>query len=228
MMKQDLDVGEIATLSSFRRVRATKPLGGVRKRLFDVGGAIFLLFLFSPLFALIAIAIKLSDRGSVFYRHLRVGHNEKTFPCLKFRTMVPDSSRKLAAHLAANPAALAEWTATRKLKNDVRVTPIGRVLRKLSLDELPQLLNVLRGEMSLVGPRPIVGEEMLLYGEYAESYLRSRPGLTGKWQVSGRSDTTYEERVRLDNNYVHNWTLSGDVWIILKTVTVVLFAKGAC
>ncbi|MDR7145330.1 sugar transferase [Rhizobium sp. BE258] len=227
-MKQDLKIGEVAAIADCRQVRPAKPLGGLRKRIFDIGATMVLLVLFSPLLALIALMVKLSDGGAVFYGHLRVGHNEKPFRCLKFRTMVPDSSAKLAAHLAANPAALAEWTATRKLKHDVRVTPVGRVLRKLSLDELPQLINVLQGDMSLVGPRPIIGEEMLLYGEYADSYLSSRPGLTGKWQVSGRSDTTYEERVSLDNSYVQNWTLSGDLWIILKTVPVVLFAKGAC
>jgi exopolysaccharide production protein ExoY len=191
-------------------------------------GAVALLILFSPLFLLIAMAVKLGDFGPVMFGHQRVGHNGKSFRCLKFRTMVIDSSTRLAAHLAENPEALAEWATTRKLRNDVRVTEIGRVLRKLSLDELPQLINVLRGDMSLVGPRPVMGEEMVLYGDRGDHYLRSRPGLTGKWQVSGRSDTTFEERVRLDSQYVEQWSFVGDILIILKTVPVVLSARGAC
>ncbi|MBB4275309.1 exopolysaccharide production protein ExoY [Rhizobium mongolense] len=227
MMKHDVELADASIFSHYTQWRPMRPLGGLRKRVFDVVGALILLVLFSPLFLLIAIAVKLDDRGAVLFGHQRVGHNGKAFRCLKFRTMVTESDARLAAYLAENPAALAEWATTRKLRHDIRVTTTGKVLRKLSLDELPQLLNVLRGDMSLVGPRPIMGEEMARYGDCGRHYLRSRPGLTGKWQVSGRSDTTYEERVQLDSQYVEHWSFVGDVWIILKTVPVVLFARGA-
>lgn len=227
-MKHDINIASASILRRYTPGRPVRPIGGFRKRAFDMIGAVALLILFSPLFLLIAMAVKLGDFGPVMFGHQRVGHNGKSFRCLKFRTMVIDSSTRLAAHLAENPEALAEWATTRKLRNDVRVTEIGRVLRKLSLDELPQLINVLRGDMSLVGPRPVMGEEMVLYGDRGDHYLRSRPGLTGKWQVSGRSDTTFEERVRLDSQYVEQWSFVGDILIILKTVPVVLSARGAC
>ncbi|WP_375714147.1 sugar transferase [Rhizobium sullae] len=228
MMKHDVDLTDASIFPHYAQRRPVRPIGGLRKRVFDVVGSLVLLVLFSPLFLLIAIAVKLDDRGPVLFGHQRIGHNGRSFRCLKFRTMVTDSNARLAAYLAENPAALAEWATTRKLRHDIRVTTTGKVLRKLSLDELPQLLNVLRGDMSLVGPRPIMGEEMALYGDRGNHYLRSRPGLTGKWQVSGRSDTTYEERIQLDSLYVEHWSFVGDIWIILKTVPVVLLARGAC
>lgn len=228
MMRRDIEVSDTSIFTNYRDRKSVRPLGGFRKRVFDMVGAASLLILFSPLFLLIALSVKLDDRGPIFFGHRRIGHDGKPFLCLKFRTMVTDGDARLAAYLAENPLARAEWTRNRKLRNDVRVTPMGRVLRKLSLDELPQLLNVLRGDMSLVGPRPIMDEEMPLYGDRGSYYLRSRPGLTGKWQVSGRSDTTYEERVRLDSYYVEHWSFSGDIWIILKTIPVVLLAKGSC
>ena len=204
------------------------PLGGLKKRIFDIVATIIIIVFIAPIFGLIALAIKLSDGGNVFYSHWRIGHNSKPFMCYKFRTMVQNSDERLIAHLAANPTARAEWAATRKLRHDVRITTIGGVLRKLSLDELPQLLNVLRGDMSLVGPRPIVHEEMGLYGEYCKYYLRSRPGLNGAWQASGRSDISYDQRVRLDQQYVEHWTFSRDLVIILRTVPAVLSARGSC
>jgi lipopolysaccharide/colanic/teichoic acid biosynthesis glycosyltransferase len=138
-----------------------------------------------------------------------------------------NGDRILADLLAKDPEAAAEWAATQKLRNDPRITPIGRFLRNTSLDELPQLLNVLHGEMSLVGPRPVVQSELSFYGENADYYMQARPGMTGLWQVSGRSDTTYEQRVRLDVWYVRNWTLWHDLAILLKTIPVVLFRRGA-
>jgi len=204
------------------------PIGGAQKRIFDLAAASLIIVIFAPLFVMIALAIKLFDGGDIFYRHRRIGHNGKPFFCFKFRTMVPNSDQILAAHLKSNPAARAEWTVSRKLRHDERVTGIGHVLRKLSLDELPQLLNVIRGEMSLVGPRPIVREEIHLYGDYSQYYLRSRPGITGAWQASGRSDISYDQRVRIDQYYVEHWTFSRDLMIILKTVPVVLSARGSC
>jgi lipopolysaccharide/colanic/teichoic acid biosynthesis glycosyltransferase len=138
-----------------------------------------------------------------------------------------NGDRILADLLANDSAAAAEWAATQKLRNDPRITPIGRFLRNTSLDELPQLLNVLRGEMSLVGPRPVVQSELTFYGDSTEYYMQARPGLTGLWQVSGRSDTSYDQRVRLDVWYVRNWTLWHDLAILMKTIPVVLFRRGA-
>jgi exopolysaccharide production protein ExoY len=204
------------------------PIGGTPKRIFDIVAASLIILIFAPLFVLIALAIKLFDGGDIFYGHRRIGHNGKPFFCFKFRTMVPDSDQRLAAYLKSDPVARAEWAANRKLRRDERVTGIGFVLRRLSLDELPQLLNVIRGEMSLVGPRPIVREEIQLYGEYSQYYLRSRPGITGAWQASGRSDISYDQRVRIDQQYVEHWTFSRDLMIILKTVPVVLSTRGSC
>jgi exopolysaccharide production protein ExoY len=203
------------------------PIGGIQKRIFDVVAASLIIIILLPIFGLIALAIKLCDGGDIFYGHRRIGHNGKPFFCFKFRTMVPDSDQRLAAYLQSDPVARAEWASCRKLRHDGRVTGIGYVLRKLSLDELPQLLNVIRGEMSLVGPRPIVREEIYLYGESSQYYLRSRPGITGAWQASGRSDISYDQRVKIDRHYVEHWTFTRDLMIILKTVPVVLSARGS-
>lgn len=197
------------------------------KRSFDVGLALTALLLLLPLFVLVALAISAVDGGSPFYSHRRLGRHGKTFGCLKFRSMRADGDAVLQAHLADNPAAMAEWTETHKLRHDPRITVIGHVLRKSSLDELPQLINVLRGEMSLVGPRPIVQAEVEKYGDAASAYFTVRPGLTGAWQVSGRSDTTYAERVRLDLRYVESRSFAGDVVIIMKTVPAVFMVKGS-
>jgi exopolysaccharide production protein ExoY len=173
------------------------------------------------------LLVKLSDRGPVFYGHRRIGHNGKTFRCLKFRTMVVDGDRVLKAYLQANPRAMDEWRTTRKLQDDPRVTLVGAVLRKLSLDELPQLINIIRGEMSVVGPRPVVEDELELYENAAIYYLQSRPGLTGLWQVSGRNDVSYASRVAFDTHYVKNWSLSSDVVIIAKTIPAVCLSRGS-
>jgi len=196
------------------------------KRCFDPAIAALLLLALSPLLLAVAAAVR-RDGGPVFYRHVRLGLGGRSFPCLKFRTMHVNADRALAELLARDPAAAAEWAATQKLKNDPRVTSVGQLLRKTSLDELPQLINVLRGEMSLVGPRPIVASELRYYGDAADDYFATRPGLTGLWQVSGRSDTSYERRVELDAWYVRNWTLQHDIVILLKTVPAVLLRRGA-
>lgn len=203
------------------------PVDRAFKRGFDLSLALITFILFLPLFLLVALSIWAVDGGSPFYSHRRVGRDQKSFGCLKFRTMRVDSQEALARHLAENQEALAEWTRTRKLKDDPRITPIGHVLRKSSLDELPQLINIVRGEMSIVGPRPIVDEEIEKYGDAASAYFAVRPGLTGPWQVSGRSDTTYAERVRLDHMYVESQSFVGDIMIILKTIPAVFLVKGS-
>jgi exopolysaccharide production protein ExoY len=203
------------------------PLGGALKRGFDIVGASLGLLVFSPLIILLALLVKFSDGGPALYGHARVGRGGRTFRCLKFRTMVMNGDAVLAAHLSADPGALAEWMATRKLKNDPRITSVGAVLRKLSLDELPQLLNILAGDMSIVGPRPVVRDELDHYGKATIFYLKSRPGLTGLWQVSGRNDVSYETRVAMDRSYVENWSLLQDVLIIVKTVPAVCMSRGS-
>lgn len=202
-------------------------LDRVAKRVFDASVALVCLVLLAPLFALVALAIWSIDGGSPFYGHRRLGRGRRSFDCLKFRSMRVDGDEVLARHLAANPSARLEWARSRKLKNDPRVTPIGQLLRKSSLDELPQLINILRGDMSLVGPRPIVEAEVEKYGEAAAAYFAVRPGLTGAWQVSGRSDTTYAERVRLDRHYVQSRSFAGDIMIIMRTIPAVFLVKGS-
>lgn len=205
----------------------TPPIGGVIKRTFDLTAAVIALILLAPLFLMIGALVKAGDGGSILYGHKRIGRNGETFRCLKFRTMVENGDEVLQRHLRADPQALEEWTATRKLQNDPRVTRVGQVLRKLSLDELPQILNIVRGEMSVVGPRPVVSEELDYYGPAAEFYLASRPGLTGLWQVSGRNDVSYAARVAFDTHYVQNWSLATDLAIIIKTVPAVVASRGS-
>ncbi len=180
-----------------------------------------------PLIALIALAIHLTSPGPIFYGQTRLGKQGIPFTAWKFRSMVTDGDRVLTAYLARHPDQAHTWHQERKLKHDPRVTPIGRILRRTSLDELPQLWNVLRGDMSLVGPRPIVHEEIALYGNKFDLYQRVLPGITGLWQVSGRSDVTYGERVNLDAFYVRNWSVWLDLYILLRTVWVVLRSDGA-
>jgi lipopolysaccharide/colanic/teichoic acid biosynthesis glycosyltransferase len=197
------------------------------KRTLDILGAGALLLLALPAFLVIAALVKL-DGGRAFYAHERVGRDGRLFGCLKFRSMVMDADRRLAALLATDADARAEWEATRKLKNDPRVTWIGRVLRATSLDELPQLINVLRGEMSLVGPRPVQASELAaFYGAAAQHYMAVRPGITGPWQVSGRSDTSYAQRVALDVAYATQPSILTDVKILLRTPAAVLARRGA-
>jgi exopolysaccharide production protein ExoY len=202
-------------------------VGGWRKRAFDIFGAAFGLALTSPVLALVALLIKLQDGGPIFYGHERIGYHGRPFRCWKFRSMAPDAERRLEALLARDPEAAQEWRETRKLRRDPRVTWLGGILRRTSLDELPQLFNVFIGEMSLVGPRPITHEELRRFGGAMKQYVSVRPGISGLWQVSGRSDTSYEHRVKLDQRYVKTWRLSTDLWIILKTIPSMIFGRGA-
>ncbi len=197
------------------------------KRLFDIACALILLAFFAPFMVLIAALIWFKDREQIIFAHTRVGKNGKPFKCLKFRTMCLDADARLAQVLASDPAARAEWEQNQKLVNDPRLTAVGEILRKTSLDELPQLWNVLRGDMSMVGPRPIVAAEAKHYRSAFADYKSVRPGLTGVWQISGRSDTTYQERVDLDVAYVKSHSFRGDLGIVLKTVSVVLGGQGA-
>jgi exopolysaccharide production protein ExoY len=198
------------------------PIGGPTKRVFDIAVAMLVLLLAAPLLILIAVSIKISEGGPVLFRQQRVGHKGQLFECLKFRTMAINAGELLERHLAADPTARREWRETRKLSRDPRVTWLGRALRKSSLDELPQLINVLRGEMSCVGPRPVVPEELSSYGSSASSYLVTRPGLTGMWQVSGRNKLTYRQRVALDTYYVAHWSIWMDLVILVQTLPALM------
>ena len=197
------------------------------KRVMDVAASVFLLVILIPLFLLIALAIRLTSRGPVFYGHLRNGRYGKPFKALKFRTMVLGADRVLADYLFSHTEYIPEWERNHKLRNDPRITKVGKWLRRSSLDELPQLLNVLRGQMSLVGPRPIIDAEIPKYGRGYELYTRVLPGLTGLWQVSGRNNTTYEARVAYDEQYVHNWSVWLDLYILVRTIRTVVTAEGA-
>lgn len=202
-------------------------IGGQEKRVFDVIIASLVLLLALPLFIIVAVMVKVTDPGPVIYKHVRVGLWGRRFTCFKFRTMVVDSENVLKALLDDDPDARAEWKRSQKLIKDPRITPFGQFLRESSLDELPQLINVLRGEMSLIGPRPIVPSEMSHYGDRLALYLLARPGLTGAWQVSGRSDCGYDTRVELDANYVSNWRFSTDLSILVRTVHAVIKRRGS-
>ncbi len=197
------------------------------KRVLDVILALGLGIIAAPFMLTVAAAILIESGRPVFFRHKRVGRNGRRFRLWKFRTMMPGGDELLRKHLAAHPEVALEWRLTHKLRDDPRVTRVGKLLRRTSLDELPQIWNVLRGEMSMVGPRPIVAEELRRYGRDASLYLRVTPGLTGLWQVSGRNDTTYARRIELDGDYIRNWSVALDTLVLLKTVRVVLLGKGA-
>lgn len=186
-----------------------------------------LLIFFAPLMILVALMIKLGDGGPVLFAHPRIGQGGKRFPCFKFRSMVPDAEARLQAVLAANPEARAEWERDHKLTRDPRITAVGDFLRRSSLDELPQLFNVLRGEMSLVGPRPIVEAEIVRYRRYFSVYSQVRPGITGLWQVSGRNDVSYRRRVALDVVYARSRCFGLNLKILLATAPAVLGRRGA-
>jgi Undecaprenyl-phosphate galactose phosphotransferase WbaP len=203
-----------------------RPSSRLIKRLFDIVTSSVLLILLSPVFAVLFYKVHKTD-GDAFYGHRRVGVTGVPFPCYKFRTMVKNSAEVLAQLLRDDPVALEQWEREFKLKDDPRITPIGHFLRRTSLDELPQLWNVLRGDMSLVGPRPVVEAELEKYGDDVDYYLHVKPGMTGLWQVSGRNDVDYETRVALDAWYVRNWSLWNDLVILIKTVRVVLQKEGA-
>ncbi|MEQ5787959.1 sugar transferase [Erythrobacter sp. NFXS35] len=200
---------------------------GAISRGIDILIASLALLFFLPLFALIALATKICDPGPVFFGHRRIGKDGRSFLCWKFRTMVIDAEARLESLLRADPRAAREWAESQKLSNDPRVTPLGNFLRKSSLDELPQLINVLRGEMSIVGPRPIVEAEAERYGQHFALYCLVRPGLTGLWQISGRSDIRYFERVLIDARYVSSKSVLRDLRIIVMTVPSVFAARGS-
>ena len=209
------------------RNRLLVPTPRLIKRSMDLtltiaGGAALL-----PLLAAIAVMVKLTSRGPVFFGHTRIGYRGQRFTAWKFRSMRTDGAAVLARHLASDPAAAAEWARDHKLKDDPRVTRIGAILRKASLDELPQLWNVVRGQMSLVGPRPIVDDEVAKYGKYYAVYKSVRPGITGLWQVSGRNDTTYDERLQYDEFYARNWSPWLDMHILARTVAALCATRGA-
>jgi len=203
-------------------ITAVSPLGGAAKRGLDIVIAAAALILFSPLLAIVALLIRVTMGRPIIFSHERVGHGGQTFACLKFRTMVNDSDAALKDHLLSNSAAREEWQLDRKLNCDPRVTRLGSILRRSSIDELPQLFNVLLGQMSCVGPRPIVKDEAERYGKVLPDYLRTRPGMTGLWQVSGRNRLSYRTRVALDRCYVRRWSLARDLWILLKTIPAVV------
>lgn len=196
------------------------------KRLFDTVAAALLLVTLSPVLLLLALLIR-RDGGPALFAHPRIGKQGRVFNCYKFRTMVVDAEQQLEQLLQKRPELRHQWQRERKLRHDPRVSPIGRLLRRTSLDELPQLINVVRGEMSLVGPRPVVRAELPRYGDEVGYYLMVRPGMTGLWQVSGRNDVDYDTRVYLDTWYVKNWSLWHDLVILIKTVRVVLSRSGA-
>src|ERR1700733_7123498 len=209
-----------------RHLSIRRPRAAAAKRLFDIVGALALAVLFSPLLVVVCLALA-SDRGPILYSHSRTGRHGRTFGCLKFRTMVPNAEQVLRELLHQDADLQREWMRNQKLRNDPRITAIGRFLRRTSLDELPQLWNVLKGEMSLVGPRPVVREEWRHYGRRLDQYMAAKPGVTGLWQVMGRSDSCYRRRVALDCYYARKRGLLLDIFILLRTVKVVLRGRGA-
>jgi Undecaprenyl-phosphate galactose phosphotransferase WbaP len=197
------------------------------KRCMDCAIGLIIFLMLIPLFLIICAAVKLTSKGPVFFGHLRYGRDGNAFRALKFRTMVTNADQKLDEYLKQHPEQLLEWQVYHKLKNDPRITTVGRWLRRYSLDELPQLINILLGHMSLVGPRPIVESEIKRYATTYDLYTRVPPGLTGLWQVSGRNNTTYAERVAFDDYYVRNWSVWLDMYILARTFRAVLHAEGA-
>jgi len=197
-------------------------------RAIDIVLSLSALIFLAPLLLLVALLVYIVDPGPILFGHRRLGMDGRTFRCWKFRSMVVDADARLKALLASDPVARAEWEADHKLRSDPRVTRIGHFLRKSSLDELPQFFNVLMGDMSLVGPRPIVIDEIAKYGRYFDNYCRVRPGITGLWQISGRNDVSYRRRVALDVAYVRSKSLALDMRILLLTVPRVVARRGAC
>jgi exopolysaccharide production protein ExoY len=217
---------EEADLSSSLTER-NQPVGGIPKRSFDVIVSLSAIVAFLPLIALVCIVLKWRDDGPILFKQTRIGFGGRGFAFYKFRSMVSDADKILDHYLRDNAEARREWETTQKLKDDPRTTSFGRFLRKTSLDELPQLFNVLVGDMSMVGPRPIVSSEISRYGSEFCMYTASRPGLTGLWQVSGRSDCSYEHRVALDSLYVREWAFWKDLVVIAKTFHAVLVGRGS-
>jgi Undecaprenyl-phosphate galactose phosphotransferase WbaP len=200
--------------------------GEFAKRLFDIVFSLFVLILFSPVYLILALLIALSSEGPIFYIQERVGKNYKRFNCIKFRTMVSNADEILMQMMETSPELRKEFESSFKLKHDPRITKIGKFLRITSLDEFPQFWNVLKGDMSVVGPRPLVAEELPKYGRHIDEILKIRPGITGLWQVSGRNDIPYPRRVQIDLHYVKSRNFWLDLWIVLKTVRVVILPRN--
>jgi exopolysaccharide production protein ExoY len=221
--------GLVDTPSNLRlaEISSAHPIGLNSKRLIDIILAVSGIVLLAPLLIICFVATVATSRGPALFRHRRVGFKGKYFDCLKFRTMVQDAPERLRQLIESDPVAAAEWGTNRKLRHDPRVTAIGTILRKSSLDELPQLFNVLKGDMSIVGPRPITDEELIRYSSAINAYLACRPGITGLWQVSGRSTTTYDKRIACDTFYARNWSMSLDAKILIVTIPAVLISDCA-
>ena len=196
-------------------------------RAFNIVASLSILVFAAPLMLAIALLIWLQDGGNVLFGHTRIGYNGQRFKCLKFRSMVMDADVRLKRLLDSSPEAREEWARDHKLRQDPRITPLGAFLRKASLDELPQLINVLRGDMNLVGPRPIVDGEIERYGRYFQHYCSVRPGITGLWQISGRNDVSYRRRVAMDVIYARVKSPIMDLYILIGTIPAVLFRKGS-
>src|SRR4051812_37442683 len=208
-------------------MESPRPIGLTSKRVIDIILAVSGIILLAPLLIICFVATILTSPGPALFRHRRVGFNGRYFDCLKFRTMVIDAPERLRQLLDADPVAAAEWEANRKLRFDPRVTAIGDILRRSSLDELPQLFNVLKGDMSIVGPRPVTAEELVKYSDATAAYLSCRPGITGLWQVSGRSTTTYSKRVACDAFYAREWSMVLDAKIVIVTIPSLLLSDSA-
>jgi exopolysaccharide production protein ExoY len=208
-------------------VESPRPIGLTSKRVIDIVLAVSGIILLAPLLIICFVVTVATSPGPALFRHKRVGFNGKYFDCLKFRTMVTDAPERLRKLLESDPVAAAEWAANRKLRHDPRVTAIGDILRRSSLDELPQLFNVLKGDMSIVGPRPVTAEELVKYSGAIDAYLSCRPGITGLWQVSGRSTTTYSKRVACDAFYAREWSMALDAKIVIVTIPSLLLSESA-
>ena len=219
------DIGGIIAFASTHNLTFTFNLAV--KRFIDIMAVVVCLPILIPVFLILGILTKLTSKGPVFYGHPRVGKNGKEIKAWKFRSMCVNSQEMLEEILANDPKRRAEWEKDRKFTDDPRVTKFGKFLRRSSLDELPQLINILTGEMSLVGPRPVTEGELVKYGDMKDYVLSVKPGLTGMWQISGRSDTGYEDRITFDTYYIQNWSIWLDIWILIKTIWVVLNGKGA-
>ena len=222
----DIEIGDLAL--NIEKINITvydSKIYLFTKRVIDIVGALAGIILLLPIFLIVAIAIKIEDpKGNIIFGHKRVGKDGKLFPCYKFRSMFANAEEMKKNFTEEQKK---EYAETFKLKDDPRITKVGKFTRKTSIDELPQLFNILKGEMSIVGPRPIVTDELKFYGEYAKYYKSVKPGLTGLWQVSGRSDTTYDERVALDMEYVSKRSTFKDLYIIIMTVVKVLKREGS-
>ena len=219
-------IGDL-NLDEERAARKIGPIGGSSKRIFDVLIAATAILVLLPLMVIVAILVWRHDKESPFFAHRRIGLGGRPFRCFKFRSMVKNSSDVLDALIRSDEHASRQWKEGQKLRDDPRITPIGRIIRASSVDELPQLFNVLRGDMSMVGPRPIVSDEIERYGSNFSQYCACRPGLTGLWQVNGRSDCNYNDRVRFDIAYASQWSIWLDTFIMARTIPVIIGRKGS-